>query len=230
MIVLTKKSHLVRLKVLFALLFTLSMIGAIFAPHSVDAATKEYSSYKKLKLGMTATDVAKSLYGKSYKKYIKKEHGVTTLNHKVVLSEIKDDSALYAFSFYPYDEKNDHWSLQRMHLIFKTKQKGHTLYLVQKEYTPKTPSKKRLLPGKKFKPGMTIAEFDHILSGKGLGVMTAHRTEDYSEIGKAYDDSTVEYPEKQTSLFYSYRNPTGDEWMIVEFKYDFDQKRYIAQK
>lgn len=66
-----------------------------------------------------------------------------------------------------------------MHLIFKTKQEGHTLYLVQKEYTPKAPSKKRLFPGKKFKPGMTIAEFDYILSGKGLGVMTAHRTEDY---------------------------------------------------
>ncbi|WP_394679547.1 hypothetical protein [uncultured Exiguobacterium sp.] len=106
----TKKLHLIQLKVLFALLITLSMIGAVFAPNSVDAATKEYTSYKKLKLGMTATDVAKSLYG------------------------------------------------------------------------------------------------------------------------KAYNDNTVEYPEKQTSLFYSYRNPTGDDWMIVEFKYDFDQKRYIAQK
>ena len=77
---------------------------------------------------------------------------------------------------------------------------------------------------------MTIAEFDHILSGKGLGVMTAHRTEDYSKIGEVYAEGTVVYREKQATLLYSYRNPTGDELMIVAFKYDFDQKSYIAQK
>lgn len=96
-----KKSYLAQLKVLFALLFTLSMIGAVFTPHPVDAATKEYASYKKLKLGMTATNVAKSLYGKSYRKYIKKEHGVTTLKQKAALREIEDDYALYAFAFIP---------------------------------------------------------------------------------------------------------------------------------
>jgi len=230
MMVRTKKSYLTQLKVLFIIMVILAMISSVFTPHSVDAATKEYTSYKKLKLGMTATDVAKSLYGKSYKKYIKKEHGVMTLAQQAAWREIEDDHTLYAFALYPYDAKDDHWFSHRMHLIFKTKQEGHTLYLAEKEYTPKTPSKKRLLPGKKFKPGMTIAEFDRILSGKGLGVMTHHHEENYSKIGKIYVEGTVEYPEKQTSLLYSYRNPTGDEWTIVEFKYDFDQKKYIAQK
>lgn len=95
-------SYFSRLKPFLALVILLSLISFSSPAH---ATSTEYSSYKKLKLGMTATDVAKSLYGKSYKKYIKKEHGVMTLNHKVVLSEIKDDYALYAFSFYPYDEK-----------------------------------------------------------------------------------------------------------------------------
>ncbi|MCY1691381.1 hypothetical protein OVA29_12350 [Exiguobacterium sp. SL14] len=230
MMLFIKKSYLAQLKVLFIIMVTLMMISSVFTPHSVDAATKEYTSYKKLKLGMTATDVAKSLYGKSYKKYIKKEHGVTTLAQQAAWREIEDDHTLYAFAFYPYDAKDDHWFSHRMHLILKTKQEGHTLYLAEKEYTPKTPSKKRLLPGKKFKSGMSIAEFDRILSGNGLGVMALHHTEDYSKVGKASADGSVEYPEKQTSLLYYYRNPTGDEWMIVEFKYDFDQKRYIAQK
>lgn len=230
MMLFIKKSYLTQLKVLFALLFTLSMIGAVFAPHSVDAATKEYASYKKLKLGMTATNVAKSLYGKSYKKYIKKEHGVTTLKQKAALREIEDDYALYAFAFYPYEVTDDHWFKQRMYLIFKTKQNGHTLYLAEKEYIPKTPSKKRLLPGKKIKPGMTLADVDRVLSGIGLGVMTLHHTEDYSTIGEVYAEGTVVYREKQATLLYSYRNPTGDALMIVAFKYDFDQKRYIAQK
>jgi|GEM_PF-479391 len=226
----TKKSYLTQLRVLFLVMVILAMISSEFMPHSVDAATKEYASYKKLKLGMTATNVAKSLYGKSYRNYIKKEHGVTTLKQKAALREIEDDYALYAFAFYPYEVTDDHWFKQRMHLIFKTKQNGHTLYLAEKEYIPKTPSKKRLLPGKKIKPGMTIADVDRILSGKGLGVLTLHHTEDYSTIGEIYAEGTVVYREKQATLLYSYRNPTGDELMIVTFKYDFDQKRYIAQK
>lgn len=117
-----------------------------------------------------------------------------------------------------------------MHLIFKTKQNGHTLYLAEKEYIPKTPPKKRLLPGKKIKPGMTIADVDRVLSSKGLGVLTLHHIEDYSTIEEAYAEGTVVYREKQATLLYSYRNPTGDELMIVTFKYDFNQKKYIAQK
>jgi len=81
MVVRTKKSDLIQLKVLFIIMVILAMISSVFTYHSVDAATKEYTSYKKLKLGMTATDVAKSLYENRIRNILRKSmasrHSIT---------------------------------------------------------------------------------------------------------------------------------------------------------
>ncbi|MCY1689487.1 hypothetical protein OVA29_00110 [Exiguobacterium sp. SL14] len=69
--------------------------------------SKEYEVYKKIETGMTATQVAKLVYGKKYKKYLKKEYGVTTFKGDPPYFGGTEDRMIYEFGFYETKRKND---------------------------------------------------------------------------------------------------------------------------
>jgi len=198
--------------------------------NTASAASKEYEVYKKLKLGMTATEVAKVLYGNKYKSHLKKERKVTTLTDNFTVRDIQKNYKLYSFALYPFDTKDKSWYFNKMRIVLKTKQGGTILYLAQKDFTPEHPSEKRIYKGKKIRTGMTIEEVDKVLVGKGLGSFLSHYTEDYSKIGEVYYHNPVGYPPKLTVLQYYYRSYDGKELLQVTFKYDYKKNIYLVQK
>lgn len=199
-------------------------------PKETNAASKEYEIYKKLKLGMTVTEVSKAIYGKKYKSHLKKEYKITTLTDKFTVRDIQKNYKLYSFALYPYDTKDKSWYYNKMRIVLKTKQGGNTLYLAQKDFTPENPSETRIYKGKKIKPGMTVSQVDKVLYGKGLGSFLSHYTEDYSKIGEVYYHNPVGYTPRLTVLQYYYRSYDKKKLLQVTFKYDYKKKMYLVQK
>ncbi|WP_214771264.1 hypothetical protein [Exiguobacterium sp. s133] len=206
---------------------TLLLSLTLMLPNQANAASKEYESYKRIKLGMTVTDVAKSIYGKSYKSHLKEENNVKTLNSKFLVKDIQKDYKYYHFVYYPKKKSKGNLFEYRMSIIMKTKQKGNTLYVVEKSYEPTKPSSKSFYKGKKPKEGTTLTTVDKSVSGKGLGVFVSHYTRDYSKVGEVVGKNKVEYSKKETWIYYNTQSSTGKTKYSLPFKYDYKKKVYI---
>jgi len=83
----TKNHSLTLINVLtktLTMIITLTLLSlvTIMLSKSASATSKEYEIYKKIKPNMTVTEVAKLIYGKTYKKHLKKEYSVTTFSKR----------------------------------------------------------------------------------------------------------------------------------------------------
>ncbi len=144
---------------------------------SVSAATKNEQQFtdslKNYSFGMTVTEFAKQMYGKSYQKYLTKKNGSTVLKHDVkkVISQESVDSLQYFF----YDQTK-HEPMHVMQIMFMKKPKDKLYRLVFKGVDMKRDnsmtvrqSTKQLMAGKRLRFNMTTKQVDSVLTGKGLG-------------------------------------------------------------
>lgn len=221
------KLSLFSLKKLGLVVLNIILIILILFPKQADASSKEYNIYKKIHLGMTATEVSKVLYGKKYKSHIKKENGIITLKDSFSRREIQKHYKLYDFAFFPFDAKDNSWYSHRMNFVLKTKLNGKILFVAEKDFAMDHPSERRLHKGKTVKEGMTYKQVDKVIYGKGLGNFVTHFTSDYSELGENEYHSKMTYSPKRSVLQYFYRSYDGKKLYHTYFLFDDKKKQYV---
>lgn len=157
-------------------------------PKVASAATKNEQQFtdslKNYSFGMTVTEFAKQMYGKSYQKHLTKKNGSTVLKHNVkkVISEEYVDSLQYFF----YDQTK-HEPMHVMQIMFMKKPKDKLYRLVFKGVDMKRDktvrqSTKQLMTGKRIRFNMTTKQVDAVLTGKGLGDWMTWAVIDYRSV------------------------------------------------
>lgn len=197
---------------------------------SASAASKEYEVYKEIKPGMTLTETAKLIYGKTYKSHLKKEYGFTIFSKKPLYRDIWEENRNYEFGFYSHDKKSKSSYTYHINLGFFTKPDSKNLYVGWKSYAPKNPSTKKFYKGKKPTYGMTIIQIDKILSGKGLGVFDSVSMEDLRGFGLVDQNNEEITFEKESWIDYNAKSYTGKKSYLMSFKYDYKKQTYIYTK
>lgn len=155
---------------------------------TVSAATKNEQKFtdslNSYQFGMTVTEFAKQMYGKSYQKYLTKKNGSTVLKHDVkkVISEEYVDSLQYFF----FDQTKQE-PMHVMQIMFMKKPKDKLYRLVFKGVDMKRDktvrqSTKQLMTGKRIRFNMTTKQVDAVLTGKGLGDWMTWAVMDYSSV------------------------------------------------
>lgn len=168
--------------------FVCLMAIVLLSSGSVSAATKNEQKFtdslNNYQFGMTVTEFAKQMYGKSYQKYLTKKNGSIVLKHDVkkVISEEYVDSLQYFF----FDQTKQE-PMHVMQIMFMKKPKDKLYRLVFKGVDMKRDktvrqSTKQLMTGKRIRFEMTTKQVDAVLTGKGLGDWMTWAVMDYSSI------------------------------------------------
>lgn len=227
------KKHSLTLTKTLTLIVTLILILSVTLtlPKSASAASKEYEVYKKIKLGMNVTEVAKAVYGKKYKSHLKTEFNIKTMDSSFEMRDIQKDYKYYSFRYYPYGKDPVIMNTYKMTVTMKTKQKGNTLYVAEKSFYNPDYSTYKFYKNKKPKNDMSWSQMDKIMQGKGIGSLTSHYTRDYSKIGEIVAEDgklKVVYSPKDTWLSYHASSYDGKKKYLILFQYDYKKKRYSS--
>ncbi|WP_290752890.1 MULTISPECIES: hypothetical protein [unclassified Exiguobacterium] len=215
--------------------FCLVLLLGLFVPRTVSAATKAEAiatkQYRALKPGMTVEQVAKVLYGKTYKKQLKMKNGsqVLRLNTEIEMEEWDRNVLLYDL----VNRKVEFPSAIGV-LMFMTETGGtkYRLTMKQMEFKRDTAagfrtSDRKLVKGAKIKNGLTEQQVDRLLTGKGLGAFgTLGQADTTSVLGK------TEVKAGKATIIHtkSYVFPTAtNQWQYVFFIYDAKKKTYRVE-
>ncbi len=196
-------------------------------PNSASAASKEYEVYKKIKPGMTVTEAAKLIYGKTYKKHLKKEYGATVFNKTPLYRDVSSTITNYEYGFYVHDKKSKSMYSHKLGLGLFNKKGTKSLYVGWKSYAPSEPSAKKFYKGKKPKFGMTINQIDKMVSGKGFGVFDHLYYEDLTKFGHVDKKKNNMFPNKTGWIYYRAKSYSGKTDYLLFFRYDYKKKTYI---
>ncbi len=213
----------------------LVVLMSLQVPEVASAATKAETiatkQYRALKPGMTVEQVAKILYGKTYKKQLKMKKGsqVLRLNTEIEMEEWDRNVLLYDL----VNRKVEFPSAIGV-LMFMTETGGtkYRLTMKQMEFKRDTAagfrtSDRKLIKGAKIKDGMTEQQVDRVLTGKGL------RT--FGTLGHVDTTSVLRKKEvkagKATIIHTkSYVFPTAtNKWQYIFFIYDTKKKAYRVE-
>ncbi|HBF59104.1 MAG TPA: hypothetical protein DDW40_07420 [Exiguobacterium sp.] len=213
----------------------LVVLMSLQVPEVASAATKAETiatkQYRALKPGMTVEQVAKVLYGKTYKKQLKMKKGsqVLRLNTEIEMEEWDRNVLLYDL----VNRKVEFPSAIGV-LMFMTETGGtkYRLTMKQMEFKRDTaagfrPSDRKLIKGAKIKDGMTEQQVDRVLTGKGLGT--------FGTLGHVDTTSVLRKKEvkagKATIIHTkSYVFPTAtNKWQYIFFIYDTKKKAYCVE-
>lgn len=220
------KKHLLTLTIMLALILSVTLT----LPKSASATSEEYEVYKKIKPGMTVTETAKLIYGKTYKKHLKKEYGVTIFSKTPFYRDISKTNKNYEFGFYDHDKKSKSMYSHKIGLGLFTKKDNKALYVGWKSYSPENPSAKKFYSEKKPKYGMTINQVDKILSGKGLGVFDHLYSEDLTTFGYVDKNGKNANPNKVSWIYYKAKSYNGKTDYYMFFNYDYKKNTYVYSK
>lgn len=213
----------------------LVVLMSLQVPEVASAATKAETiatkQYRALKPGMTVEQVAKILYGKTYKKQLKMKKGsqVLRLNTEIEMEEWDRNVLLYDL----VNRKVEFPSAIDV-LMFMTETGGteYRLTMKQMEFKRDTAagfrtSDRKLIKGAKIKDGMTEQQVDRVLTGKGLGT--------FGTLGHVDTTSVLRKKEvkagKATIIHTkSYVFPTAtNKWQYIFFIYDTKKKAYRVE-
>lgn len=219
-------------KQLLIILFVATVcLNPIAASAATKAETIATNQYRALKPGMTVEQVAKVLYGKTYKQQLKMKNGsqVLRLNIDIEMEEWDRNVLLYDL----VNRKVEFPSAIGV-LMFMTETGGtkYRLTMKQMEFKRDTAagfrtSDRKLIKGAKIKNGMTEQQVDRVLTGKGLGA--------FGTLGQADTTSVLRKNEvkagKATIIHTkSYVFPTAtNQWQYVFFIYDAKKKTYRVE-
>ena len=191
------------------------------------AASKEAlqikQAYKALKFGMTLTEVAKTIYGKEYRKYIKKQNGSVIFTKKPGTT---DNEQGYRSLGYVLDRPSKNLPTTTL-LEFSTKQHQKTYYLTQKAlyYQADTENglyenSRTLMKPASLRHGMTEKQLDQLVSGKKLGQVSMYWSWNVSSVIKKSPMKTGRYK------IYQFHRPYSKKMQVVTLSYNKQKKRY----
>ena len=223
----SKKQSLTLTKILL-LTLTLMLTITLMLPRPTSAASKEYEIYKKIKTGMTATEVSKLIYGKSYKKHLEKVLGATTFNSEPTYAEVRNGRHVYEFGFFQSERKIDDSSIFNISIGLFSKKNGSTLYVGYKNYQPENTSETRLYKGKKPTLGMSMRQLDNIAYGKKLGTYYDHTYENMTFLKFLDNKGKNIHPEKKTRVSYLLKSYDKKTSYHVYLEYNYKKKEYYV--
>ncbi|WP_214805592.1 hypothetical protein [Exiguobacterium sp. s46] len=191
------------------------------------AASKEAlqikQEYKALKFGMTLREVAKTIYGKEYRKYIKKQNGSVIFTKKPGTT---DNEQGYRSLGYVLDRPSKNLPTTTL-LEFSTKQHQKTYYLTQKAlyYQADTENglyenSRTLMKPASLRHGMTEKQLDQLVSGKKLGQVSMYFSWNVSSVFKESPMKTGRYK------IYQFHRPHSKKMQVVTLSYNKQKKRY----
>ncbi|MFP7277853.1 hypothetical protein SFC11_00755 [Exiguobacterium indicum] len=191
------------------------------------AASKEAlqikQEYKALKFGMTLREVAKTIYGKEYRKYIKKQNGSVIFTKKPGTT---DNEQGYRSLGYVLDRPSKNLPTTTL-LEFSTKQHQKTYYLTQKVlyYQADTENglyenSRTLMKPASLRHGMTEKQLDQLVSGKKLGQVSMYFSWNVSSVFKESPMKTGRYK------IYQFHRPHSKKMQVVTLSYNKQKKRY----
>ena len=207
--------------------------GTTLFSGTASAATKveiaATNQFEALKTGMTMEQVAKVLYGKSYKTQLTKKDGSTILKKKPEFADKEDGQKFATYNFYDTKVKV---APTYTALAFTTKAKDSVFRLTSKviNITAKTKlgvreSNMQLIKGAKLSEGMTEQQLDAVLTGKGLGDWMDWANFDYSMVAsKAEIKQGLADPIMMKSYVFQTTDPKKR--MLVSLAYNFKKKTY----
>lgn len=207
--------------------------GTTLFSGTASAATKveitATNQFEALKTGMTMEQVAKVLYGKSYKTQLTKKDGSTILKKKPEFADKEDGQKFATYNFYDTKVKV---APTYTALSFTTKAKDSVYRLTSKviNITAKTKlgareSKMQLVKGAKLSEGMTEQQLDAVLTGKGLGDWMDWANFDYSMVAsKAEIKQGLADPIMMKTYVFQTTDPKKR--MLVSLDYNFKKKLY----
>ncbi|MGN7851908.1 hypothetical protein [Exiguobacterium sp. 22311] len=187
--------------------FVCLMVIVLLSSGTVSAATKNEQQFtdslKNYSFGMTVTEFAKQMYGKSYQKYLTKKNGSTVLKHDVkkVISEESVDSLQYFF----YDQTKQE-PMHVMQIMFMKKPKNKLYRLVFKGVDMKRDktvrqSTKQLMTGKRIWFNMTVKQVDAVLTGKGLGDWMTWAVIDYRSVFSKQELKNIGFENAKVKIY-----------------------------
>lgn len=191
------------------------------------AASKEAlqikQAYKALKFGMTLTEVAKTIYGKEYRKYIKKQDGSVIFTKKPGTT---DNEQGYRSLGYALDRSSKNLPTTTL-LEFSTKQHQKTYYLTQKAlyYQADTENglyenSRTLMKPASLRHGMTEKQLDQLVSDKKLGQVSMYWSWNVSSVIKKSPMKTGRYK------IYQFHRSHSKKMQVVTLSYNKQKKRY----
>lgn len=215
------------MKVLVKLIVLVILAMSVFIPNTTSAASKEAlqikQQYKALKFGMTLTEVAKTIYGKEYRKYIKKQGGRVVFTKK---PETTGNEQGFRSIGYVLDRRSKNLPTTTL-LEFSTKQHQKTYYLTQKAlyYQADTENglyenSRTLMKPSAVRHGMTEKQLDQLVSGKKLGQVSMYWSWNVSSVIQKSPMKNGRYK------IYQFHRPHSKKMQIVTLSYNTHQKRY----
>lgn len=191
------------------------------------AASKEAlqikQEYKALKFGMTLTEVAKTMYGKEYRKYTKNQNGRVVFTKKPGTT---DNEQGYRSLGYVLDRPSKNLPTTTL-LEFSTKQHQKTYYLTQKAlyyqaYTENGlyENSRTLMKPASLRYGMTEKQLDQLMSGKKLGQVSMYFSWNVSSVIKESPMKTGRYK------IYQFHRSHSKKMQVVTLSYNTQKNRY----
>ncbi|KNH34776.1 hypothetical protein [Exiguobacterium acetylicum] len=172
---------------------------------------------------MTLTEVAKTIYGKEYRKYIKKQNGRVVFTKKPGTT---DNEQGYRSLGYVLDRPSKNLPMTTL-LEFSTKQHQKTYYLTQKAlyYQADTENglyenSRTLMKPTSLRHGMTEKQLDQLVSGKKLGQVSMNFSWNVSSVIKESPMKTGRYK------IYQFHRPHSKKMQVVTLSYNTQKKRY----
>lgn len=209
------------------------LIGVLCVSGALEgqAASKEeqqtLNDYRKLKFGLTLTQIAKVVYGSSYKEHLTQKNDATVLNQKA--DWVRKEGSRQARSYSIYNQSKT--LPTRTTLGFHTKKNGKTYYLVQKTIqfladtnTGLRESTRTLKHVTHIEGNETEAELDALLSGKGLGQVGMRWSLDFTSVQTKQERKAYKY--KGRIKIYIFQSSNPKKQIDMTMKFDDQQKQY----
>ena len=210
------------------------VIGVLSLSGTLDgqAASKEeqrvLKEYRSFKFGLTVTQVAKIMYGASYKQHLKQKNGATVLKQKANWAQNEKGYRSRGYSFYDKSK-----TLPRlMTLEFHTRKNQTTYFLVQKTLQFAADTNSRLRESTRtlkhvtyIRGDETEAELDELLSGKGLGQVGMRWSLDYKSVQTKQERK--EYKYRGQMKIYTFKSSNPKKQIEVMMKFDYQKKQYV---
>jgi len=215
------------MKVLVKLIVLVIIAMSVLIPNTISAASKEAlqikQEYKTLKFGMTLTEVAKTMYGKEYRKYIKKKDGRFVFTKKPGTTGNEQG---YRSLGYVLDRPSKNLPTTTL-LEFSTKQHQKTYYLTQKALYYQGDTENGLYENSRtvVKPsalrhGMTEKQLNQLVTGKKLGQVSMYLSWNVSSVIKKSPMKNGRYK------IYQFHRPHSKKMQVVTLSYNTKKKRY----
>jgi len=209
------------------------VIGVLCLSGTLDgqAASKEEQSvlkdYRSFKFGLTLTQVAKVMYGPSYKQHLKQTNGATVFKKKADWAKNEQGHRSRQYSFYDQSKTLP----QVTTLKFYTKKNKTTYYLTEKTLqfvadttTGLRESTRMLRHVTHIEGEETEAELDQLLSGKGLGMVALRWSWNYRAVQTKQQQKEHDYRGQAKMYVFKSSNPKKQISMTMGF--DDRSKQY----